>query len=316
MFCLTSESDDPFFNLALEEYLLKNRSDDFFITYINNPSVIIGKHQSPHREANTQFISKNHIPVIRRITGGGTVFHDKGNLNFSFIMQSETGKQVNFRLYTKPVIDFLESIGISARFEGKNDLKVNGLKISGNAEHVFRNRVLHHGTLLFSTSQELISKSLRKNTSCYTTRAVNSNPSAVTSICEMLPGIQSIEVFRDLLNEYIRKKFPGTINFKLSSDEILHIKKLAENKFRSWEWNFAYGPEYQFNSSFMHSWKPVVCQLYIREGTIRECILEGSSELLLMQEKLIGCRHMPDEIAECFRQENFHLGDEEVYNFF
>ena len=106
------------------------------------------------------------------------MFHDNGNLNFTFIRQSETGKQVDFRKYTQPVIDFLNSLGIEAKFEGKNDLKVDGFKISGNAEHIHRNRVLHHGTLLYSTSLEMLRNSLRKDTSCYNTRAVASNPSS------------------------------------------------------------------------------------------------------------------------------------------
>jgi len=316
MFCLNSESVDPFFNLALEEFLLKNSVDEFFITYINSPSVVIGKHQSPHREVNTKFLTENHIPVVRRITGGGTVYHDEGNLNFSFIIHSEAGKQVNFRLYTKPVIDFLQSVGISASFEGKNDLKVDGLKISGNAEHVFRNRVLHHGTLLFSTSPEIISSSLRKDTSNYSTRAVNSNPSLVTSIGRMLPGISTIHEFSNLMTEFMIKCYPGSVILKLSSAELDGIKKLAAEKFRTWEWNYAYGPEYHFNNSFLFLGNWVSFRLYVREGTIRECILEGPSELLPIQEILTGCRHMPEDITTLLQKEKFKLSEEEVFNFF
>ena len=109
MFCINLQSNDPFFNLAIEEYLLKNSQEEYLILYINSPSVIIGKHQTGHREVNTRFVTENNIPVIRRISGGGTVYHDAGNLNFSFIRQCETGKQVDFLKYTQPVIGFLES---------------------------------------------------------------------------------------------------------------------------------------------------------------------------------------------------------------
>ena len=119
MFCINLESNDPFFNLAVEEILLKNSKEEYLILGINSPSVIIGKHQSGHMEVNIKFVNKYQIPVIRRISGGGTVFHDCGNLNFSFIRQSESGKQVDFRKYTQPVLDFLKSMGIEARFEGK-----------------------------------------------------------------------------------------------------------------------------------------------------------------------------------------------------
>jgi lipoate---protein ligase len=131
MLNICSESHDPFFNLAAEEYFLHNRNEDFLILSINDPCVIIGKHQVVHREADARFIEEKKIPVIRRISGGGTVFHDRGNLNFAFIKQSEAGKQVNFRLYTQPVLDFLSASGINAVFKDKNDLTIEGLKISG-----------------------------------------------------------------------------------------------------------------------------------------------------------------------------------------
>ncbi|MCU0462082.1 MAG: lipoate--protein ligase family protein, partial [Bacteroidales bacterium] len=187
MLCLHLTSTDPCFNLAVDEYLLKNRKEDFFILSVNTPSVIIGKHQVAHREADTAFVTENNIPVIRRISGGGAVFHDEGNLNFTFILQSKQGSQVDFRKYTLPVIEFLSSHGIDAKFEGKNDLKVDGLKISGNAEHVFRQRILHHGTLLFDSRLDLLGKALRKDTSSYTTRAVASNPSSVVNLRKKIP---------------------------------------------------------------------------------------------------------------------------------
>lgn len=194
MFCLNLNSTDPFFNLALEELLLRNRKEEYLLFYINSPSVIIGKHQVAHREADTEFIMKNEIPVIRRISGGGAVYHDRGNLNFSFIMQSKKGSQVDFRKYTKPVIDFIGTFGIDAKFEGKSDLTVNGFKISGNAEHVFRERVLHHGTVLFDTDIEMLNKSLRKNTSGYSTRAVKSNPSQVMNMKHLLPELKILMI--------------------------------------------------------------------------------------------------------------------------
>ena len=182
MICINPDTTDPFFNLAIEELLLKSYNEEYLLLYVNSPSVIIGKHQSGHREVNTRFVYENQIPVIRRISGGGTVFHDSGNLNFCFILRSEQGKQVDFRKYTQPVIDFLASIGVNASFEAKNDLKVDGLKISGNAEHIHGDRVLHHGTLLFSTSLDMLRKSIRKDPSNYISRAVVSNPSPVTNL--------------------------------------------------------------------------------------------------------------------------------------
>ncbi len=316
MLCIVSESDNPFFNLAIEEILLKNSNDEYLILGINSPSVIIGKHQVAHREINTEFITINTIPVIRRISGGGTVYHDHGNLNFTFIRQSESGKQVDFLKNTQPVIDFLASAGVDARFEGKNDLKAGGLKISGNAEHVHRNRVLHHGTLLFSTSLEKMRSCIRKDTSCYTSRAVTSNPSSVTNINEMLSHFKDIFEFRDGMMDYLIKNIPLTERHQLSKNEILEAEALAESKYRTWDWNWAYGPEYQFVNRFEYSGKPVTCTLLVKDGTISGCKLEGSDQLYVLEERLRGKRHMAEDIRQVFREEEINAPDNTIFNFF
>jgi lipoate---protein ligase len=316
MFCIDLKTDDPCFNLALEEILLKNTSEEYVILGVNRSSVIIGKHQSAHREVNTKFITQNNIPVIRRISGGGTVFHDKGNLNFSFIRQSESGRQVDFRKYTQPVIDFLISVGVEARFEGKNDLKVGGFKISGNAEHVFRNRVLHHGTLLFSSSKRMLENAIRKDTSSYTSRAVASNPASVRNLNEEISSFLNIDEFRAGLMNYFLKNFPDIVPYKLTQTEILRTESLADSKYRTWEWNWAYGPEYTFKSSFEYNKSLHSSTLYIKDGIIRECSIEGSDQMKMASGKLIGCRHMVEDLAELFHNENILLTEKEIYNFF
>jgi lipoate-protein ligase A len=316
MFCITLESHDPYFNLAIEELLLKNRKEEYFILGINTPSVIVGKHQSPHREINTQYITEQQIPVLRRITGGGTVFHDMGNLNFTFIKQSEPGKQVDFRRYTKPVIDFLASQGVTAIFEGKNDLKVEGLKISGNAEHVYHNRVLHHGTLLFNSSLNVLRNTLRRDPSCYTTKAVVSNPSSVKNLNTGLPGFNDIFEFRSTLMNYSMSNLSESVEYHLSKEEINEAEGLAESKYKTWEWNWAYGPEYQFDNRFEFRGDMVSCRLYVREGTIRDSILEGSSELEAVAVKLRGRKHMVEDLKEVFKEENITISEEQIFNFF
>jgi lipoate-protein ligase A len=314
MFCITLETDDPYFNLAIEEVLLKNSKEDYLILGINTPCLIIGKHQSPHREVNAKFVTENNIAVIRRISGGGTVYHDKGNLNFTFICQSESGRQIDFRKYTSPVIDFLALKGVEAKFEGKNDLKVNGLKISGNAEHVYRNRVLHHGTILFSSSLGNLRNSIRKDYSCYTTRAVESNPSSVTNLRELIPSISDIALFRSELMDYFLNKIPVATIYNLDHNEIEEAQLLAATKYRTWEWNFAYGPEYRFSNTFEYLGENVKCRLYVREGIIRECQLSGSSDFSGIEQTLVGCRHLVNDMKDVFVKENF--SDVDIFNFF
>ena len=316
MFCITQESDDPFLNLAAEEILLKNSREEYLILGINTPSLIIGKHQSAHKEADTKFLDENKFPLIRRISGGGTVFHDKGNLNFTFIKNSETGKQVDFRKYTQPVIDFLYSLGVEARFEGKNDIKLDGYKISGNAEHVHRNRVLHHGTLLFSSSLDMMSNSIRKDKSCYSTRGVDSNPASVMNLNERLKMFHDIYEFRDAMKNYFLEKMAGILAYTLTRHEKEEAQLLSENKYRSWEWNYAYGPEYIFEKSFNYNGEPHFCSLFVKEGVVTQCSMTGSSRIVSAAAKLTGCRHMVTDIQKVFMEEKINLSVEEIYNFF
>lgn len=316
MHCLNLRSTDPFFNLALEEILLKNRKEEFLILGVNDPSVVIGKHQVLHREVNTRFVTEKNIPVIRRISGGGTVFHDNGNLNFSFIIQSEAGKQVDFRKYTLPVISFLSSLGVEANLEGKNDLKVNGFKISGNAEHIHRNRVLHHGTLLFNTSLDLLRNSLRKNTGNYTSKAVESNPSPVINLKEKLNDIKDMIQLRSMMMSWFLNNIPDAEMYSLGEEESAEAEALADSKYRTWEWNYAYGPEYHFNNRFEIDRKQYSCNIFVKDGIIWECAIERDEKLSTVAKNLIGIKHMPADLLRVFRENSVAMTDDEVYGLF
>jgi lipoate-protein ligase A len=316
MYCITQESDDPFLNLAIEEILLRNSKEEYAILGINKPCIIIGKHQSAHREVNAKYITENNIPVIRRISGGGTVFHDSGNLNFTFIRQSEAGRQIDFHKYTLPVINFLLSLGIEAKFEGKNDLKVGGLKISGNAEHVHKNRVLHHGTLLFNASLEALGSGLRKDKSNYTSRAVDSNPSRVMNLKEKLLNFRDVTEFKTSMTDYFLQNLPDAKVYKLTSSEKKEAETLANTKYKTWDWNWAYGPEYSFKNSFLIAGDVFSCTLSVKDGIIRECTITKKGKYLTLAEKLVGCRHMVDDIMGVIGEEGFLKTGEDIYNFF
>ncbi len=298
MYCILNDSEDTYFNLALEEYLLKNSDDEYLVLAINSPSVIIGKHQVAHREADTRYITENNIPVVRRISGGGTVYHDRGNLNFSFLANSEKGSQIDFRKYTAPVISFLETAGVKASLEGKNDLKTLGLKISGNAEHVWKERVLHHGTILFNTDLDRLRRSLRKDTHNYRTRAVNSNPSKVTNISALTIPYREIRDFRNAMAEWFADNIPGTTVIQLPANEIAEASKIAQDKYHTWEWNYGYGPEYHFSASSEYKCNSYTINLFVRNGIVAECCIKGVEELEEAGKRLEGCRHMPLEIRE------------------
>ena len=320
MFCLNLESIDPYFNLAVEEYLLKNSQEDFLILGINDYSVIIGKHQVAHRETDTRYVTEYNIPVIRRISGGGTVFHDPGNLNFSFILKSEHGKQIDFRKYTLPVISFLLSLGVDAKFEGKNDLKVNGLKISGNAEHIFHDRVLHHGTLLFNSDLNMMKDSLRRDTFNYHTKAIMSNPSPVTNLIKVLKNgfkyIDNIDGFRYQMVNWFLENSCGSEICNLNPEQINEINLLAESKYKTWEWNYAYGPDYQFSNYFEFKRTECFCKMLVSGGIIRKCEFKGHPVLEQFTKKFDDCRHMVSDLKEVIDQEKFLSSGFDIYNFF
>jgi lipoate---protein ligase len=315
MFIFYSDSHQPFFNLAAEDYYLHNRKEDFVILSINDPSVIIGKHQVVHREVNAKFIEERKIPVLRRISGGGAVYHDKGNLNFAFIRQSDAGKQVDFRLYTEPVISFLNAAGINASFEGKNEITVDGLKVSGNAEHVFRERVLHHGTLLFDASLEDLSQSLNTKSDKYSTRAVESKRTVVTNLNEKFHTACDINEFRNNLYDYLKQK-SDLHSYIMPDNDKSSIQALADSKYRSWEWTYGYGPQYTFNNWFEISGKAYRFRLMVKDGIIWQCDFEGGEEMTVAGKMLIGCRHMYQDLLKKFREVNIPVTDEEIYKFF
>lgn len=306
---------DPFFNLALEDHLLHNTREEYFLLYVNDPSVVVGRHQVIFREVDIFEAENLNIPVIRRISGGGTVYHDHGNINFTFIRNTSEGKQVDFELNTKPVIGFLNSIGIPAKLTGKSNITVDGLKISGNAEHVFRDRVLHHGTLLFRSSVETMKRLLRDESQAYTTGAVASNRAQVVNIRNLTDRFDSPDAFSAALLKYVA----GNIN---GLEVIKHIgmqedaELLAASRYRAWEWNYGYTPPYTFKSNFHALGSQNTLEMSVRDGIIWKCSIAGSERLSLFAKTLIGCRHDHREMREKLSGSDLTLPEETIKLFF
>lgn len=314
MYCISLPSSDPAINLAADEYFLKNTRDEFLLLSINDPSVIIGKHQSAHIESDTRYLTTNNIPVLRRISGGGAVFHDHGNLNFSFISNSSAGRQVDFRKYTAPVIEFLRQLGVTASFEGKNDLKVDGLKISGNAEHVFRERVLHHGTLLFGSDMNALHGSLRSDQSAYSSKGVASNPSRVTNLRELNTGLNSAYELRDRMLDFFVSSGINT-QMVYTNEQAEAIASLADKRYRTWDWNYAYGPAYSFEKKSHYEGAEIIVKLSVRDGIIQESEIISKGKFS-GNPSLEGCRHMPGAIVEHLENAGYSINIEGTFLFF
>ncbi|MDP1621095.1 MAG: lipoate--protein ligase [Bacteroidales bacterium] len=246
MLIIKRHNTDPYFNLATEEYVLKNFEENSFMLWRNEPSIIVGKHQNTLAEINVAYVKENNIPVVRRLSGGGAVFHDLGNLNFTFIQTGNQESLIDFRKYTDPILEVLQKIGINARFEGRNDLTIDGRKFSGNAEHIWKNKVLHHGTLLFSAHMPNLADALNADPLKFQDKAVKSVRSRVTNISDHLNVPMDVIQFATLIEEHIVDKYPEARKIELSQDDHDKINELVRNKYITWDWNFGYSPNYNF----------------------------------------------------------------------
>ncbi|HNW76140.1 MAG TPA: lipoate--protein ligase [Bacteroidales bacterium] len=244
MLIIRRNNTEPHFNLAAEEYFLKEFSDDIFMLWRNSPAIIVGKHQNTLAEINLDFVKDHNIQVVRRITGGGSVFHDLGNINFTFISNQHEGHDANFRRFTQPILDVLQKLGIPAQFEGRNDLTINGLKFSGNAQYIWKDRILHHGTLLFSAKMDHVSSALKVDPAKFTGKAVKSVRSRVTNISDHLKEPMDVEEFARLVELHIHETYPDAPFYELGEDDLRRINELVDTKYGTWEWNFGISPEY------------------------------------------------------------------------
>ncbi len=308
MIFVQNRSDDPFFNLALEEYLLREAGHESVMLWQSRPSVVIGKHQNALGEVNYPYVSRNRIPVVRRLSGGGTVFHSPGNVNFTFIRNGEEGKLVDFRKHTAPVVEFLASLGIPARFEGKNDIRVNGLKVSGNAEHVFRKRVLHHGTLLYDADLPVLNESIRVIPERYIDRSVASVRSKVANVSSFMKNPPPFDGFRAMFEGWLMDYFGSPEVRELTAGEIARVQALADEKYSQWHWNFGYSPDYAFFGEASYLDQHLVSVLKVEKGFIQHAEIRVSVEEAgtpgqkvplwkQLEADLPGCRHKEAEIV-------------------
>lgn len=300
MLLLERNSTDPYFNIATEEYLIKTASEPIFMIWQNMPSVIVGKHQNPLREVNLDFVNKLQIPIIRRISGGGTVYHDLGNINYSFIDFGKAESLVNFAKYSKPILDLMKSMGIDAKLVGKSDLKIKGKKFSGNASHVYKNKVLHHGTLLFNANLSILEESIKIKELQITDKAVNSNRSAVTNISDHLEDLVSLDEFKSRLTDHIKNEFPSITETKLTATQINEIQHLVKDRYRKWDWNFGYSPRYIISGDISTKQIETSVKFHFYKGFINQIETEHVN---LKLDHLIGLQHEKNILKEQMNQE-------------
>ena len=313
MLCITRHETDPYFNLAAEEYVLKNFKEDCFMLWRNEPCIIVGKHQNTLAEINLDYVKANNIKVVRRLSGGGAVFHDLGNLNFTFVKTAFPGNDiVDFRKFTIPILVVLNKLGINAEFAGRNDLVIDGKKFSGNAGHVYKNRVLHHGTLLFSSVMSDLVNALNVDPSKFSDKAVKSVKSRVTNISEHLHRKLDVLEFRDLIMKDIVESTMDAQIYSFSEKDKKAIADLRDEKYSKDEWNYGHSHEYTFTKKIKTAaGGHIEAALVVENGIIQHVKFYGDffhvhdpSEI---EAALLGVKH--DESAMRKKLSRFKLND-------
>lgn len=315
MLCINLKNNNPFYCLAAEEHLLKNFDDDIFMLWQSEKTVVIGKHQNALGEVNYRYVRENNITVARRISGGGTVYHDAGNVNFAFIKNVKSPAEISFKDFTEPVVEALAQLDIEATTSGRNDLLIEGLKISGNAQHIFKNRVLHHGTLLFNSDLDNLGNSIKVVPGKYISKAVQSNRSKVANISTFLEKNMDIDVFVDFLIG-IQLKKAGAKSFTISGADDEAINKLVNEKFTTWDWRWGYSPKYNFTNRVEIDGRILEIYLEVKKGRIENANLRGNyigkpyaTELAAL---LRGKPHFYEDIRNLLNTDNEEL----IYAFF
>jgi lipoate---protein ligase len=303
---------DPRINLAIEEYALKTMDvdkDSFFLFYINEPAIIIGKNQNTIEEINTDFVDINGIHVVRRLSGGGAVYHDLGNLNFSFLTKDDGDSFRNFKKFTQPIVDALKDMGVDAELSGRNDILAEGRKISGNAQFTTKGRMFSHGTLMFDTEIDAVVSALKVRKDKIESKGIKSIRSRVANITEFLEQKTTIEEFRLTLLHSI---FGGEEHVKemvLTEEDWANIKELSKQRYGNWDWNYGKSPAFNMSHSERFPTGGIDVRLQVKNGLIEDAHIYGDffgvGDVADIESRLVGVSYDKAAISEA-------LGDIEI----
>lgn len=314
-FISNNDITDSTLNLAMEEYVLKNmpKDDSYFLFYVNRPSIIIGKNQNTIEEVNQPYIDEHGIDVVRRISGGGAVYHDTGNLNFSFVTDDDGNSFHNFKKFTEPIVEALQSLGVDADMSGRNDIQVGSAKISGNAMVKVKDRMFSHGTLMLNSELNEVQNALKVNPAKIKSKGIKSVRSRVANISEFLDEPLDIDRFKEIILKTIFGEATQVEEYILTDDDWKKIEQLSNEKYRTWEWNYGRNPKYNFEREEKFEKGFVQIKLDVKKGRIEHAKIFGDffgeGDITELENALEGTMHEFDSIEEA-------LSNYDIYHYF
>lgn len=294
---------DPTINLAIEEYALRNLpiDDTYLLFYVNEPCIIIGKNQNTLEEINKKYIDEHDIHVVRRLSGGGAVYQDLGNLSFSFLTKDDGDSFSNYQKFTQPVIDALQQLGIDAKLSGRNDIHVGERKISGNAQYTTKGKMFSHGTLMLDVNVENIVDSLNVNEEKMRSKGIKSIRSRVANINEFLDGKLTVEQLKKILLDYIFES--GDVEtYRLTEEDWKGVEEISQRRYKNWDWNYGKSPKFDLQRSQRFDAGTIDIRINVSKGEITDCKIFGDffgvGDVSDVQEKLIGAKYEKNAIQQ------------------
>ncbi|GAB2714458.1 lipoate--protein ligase [Halomonas garicola] len=294
---------DPHVNLAIEEHCIRHlpAGEDYLLFYINAPSIIIGRNQNTLEEIHQAYIDEHGIHVVRRISGGGAVYHDQGNLNFSFLTDFSKDKLNNFKQFATPIIEVLNGMGVAAEMKGRNDIVVGDKKISGNAQFSSTRRMFNHGTLLLDCDLSQVSRALDVKMTKITSKGHKSSRSRVANIAEFLDAPLSTEAFKEKILDGIFPDGAERQTYRLTEQDWESINALVEEKYGRWEWNYGRSPEFDIQRTRHFAAGIIDFRLKVKRGGTIENVkiygdFFGQHPVSDIEEALVGVRYDRQDI--------------------
>lgn len=310
MIYYVNNSTNPYFNLAIEEILTTDQSfsDEILLLWQNDNTIVVGKNQNTIEEINNEYVKKHHVNVVRRLSGGGAVYQDLGNLNFTFIFNKNKDNIRNYQLFTKPIIEVLNNLGLDAKFSGKNDIEVDGKKISGNAQYIFKNRIMHHGTILFNVNMEILPQALNPDLIKLQSKGIKSVKARVTNILPLLKNKISVATFKDLIVDNLKTSKQAQIQI-LPTNLVSAAQKLAKEKYQTWDWIYGKSPAFNLQiKSRIETKGTIDVRLDVEQGIIKMIKIYGDFLGTLgteyLENKLIGKSYELAIIQKIISQED------------